>query len=845
MFFRTVELAFARFQKQRDARALAIVFDRTAPELLRVARHLAPAPGDAEDLVQSTFLKAIEAAATHQRGRPVLPWLLGILSNQAREARRSARRSPDPARLRQDVIADVESDVAHAELRRELAAAIADLPEAYRPVLRLWFDHGLEAQEIAATLERPAGTVRSQISRGIDMLRRALPPSLVGASAVAVSATTALAGVRSAVLGGCGGTSQGLGSALLFGGLLMLHHKLLSIGAVAVAVLLTWFVFYEPTQAAPLDPNSLEQIAAATGEVGSVPEDRDDGPGVEREPVAAPVEPSAEEPAPAPESRTTALQLRLLGAPDRQPLAGFRVALRPAADIGMLAYAAAFVETDARGLVRFDEIEPGQWYVETARAGFVRAVVVQPGQLTEQTIVVPAGATVDGVVVDEDGQPVPGADICASGSRLAAPRITTSDGFGRFRLTHLEMVELQARKNGYEPSFVVRAGKQGDSQTVELRLRRAGCTLAGRVLDFEARPMVGAAIAIVRAEHLGKDVLVEGRPQPRPLWLAADATGSFATNEIGAGRYLILARSTTADASTAWQTVDVDSSGANVELIADQPTLIEGRIDLGGEPSPPQGLRVVAWTEDCDADVGYLLNLVGVQQQSVSANGEFRFVGMLPGTVQVTAYAGMQVVGQEYHVMKPGDEVRCEFAMAQQEELRIRVVTTDGSDLPQPLTAFVYDLGAPDGSAPGLIPINRGRASYTGRRLGNLRVVLAIMPGGRNMTQLADRVVEPGRKDVTFKLSAAELPMHHIRGRFIDQQFAPIVGETITARLTSPRRLVVSVAVTTNQDGVFTIGPLPTGDYTLWAGDMREAGQVGSTTVTSAGDADVGDLKRK
>ena len=172
MFPRTVELAFERFRQKRDAKALAIVFDRTAPELLRVGRHLAPTPGDAEDLVQATFLTAIEAVDSHQRGRPVLPWLLGILANQARESRRRTRRRPDPARLRGDVVVDVEGEVATAELERELAKAIGELPEVYRPVLRLWFEHGLEAREIAATLERPAGTVRAQVSRGIELLRQ-------------------------------------------------------------------------------------------------------------------------------------------------------------------------------------------------------------------------------------------------------------------------------------------------------------------------------------------------------------------------------------------------------------------------------------------------------------------------------------------------------------------------------------------------------------------------------------------------------------------------------------------------------------------------------------------------
>src|SRR5687768_3677050 len=83
---------FALFRRTGDPSALAEVFDRTAAEALRVALHLADSMHDAEDLVQQTFVAAIEDAHRYDPNRRFLPWLLGILAHQARSTRRSRKR---------------------------------------------------------------------------------------------------------------------------------------------------------------------------------------------------------------------------------------------------------------------------------------------------------------------------------------------------------------------------------------------------------------------------------------------------------------------------------------------------------------------------------------------------------------------------------------------------------------------------------------------------------------------------------------------------------------------------------------------------------------------------------
>ncbi|MFY9342686.1 MAG: sigma factor, partial [Planctomycetota bacterium] len=67
------EQLFARFRQRGDAAALGELFDRTAPALLRIALHLARDPAAAEDLLQGTFLRAIEVRDEWDGARPLLP----------------------------------------------------------------------------------------------------------------------------------------------------------------------------------------------------------------------------------------------------------------------------------------------------------------------------------------------------------------------------------------------------------------------------------------------------------------------------------------------------------------------------------------------------------------------------------------------------------------------------------------------------------------------------------------------------------------------------------------------------------------------------------------------------
>src|SRR4029079_380768 len=116
--------------------------------------HLVGDVAAAEDLVQATFVVAIESASTWDASRALEPWLTGILDNRAKELLKSRSRPLAPL-AREDV--DLDTPLARAienESSNELVKAIDQIEEPYRSVLVLGVLHGLEPAAIAHALDR-------------------------------------------------------------------------------------------------------------------------------------------------------------------------------------------------------------------------------------------------------------------------------------------------------------------------------------------------------------------------------------------------------------------------------------------------------------------------------------------------------------------------------------------------------------------------------------------------------------------------------------------------------------------------------------------------------------------
>ncbi len=69
-------------------------------------------------------------------------------------------------------------DALEAERREGLRSAVAALPDPYREVLTMRFFGELSLADICVVTNRPMGTVKAQLHRGLERLRRTVDRSL-------------------------------------------------------------------------------------------------------------------------------------------------------------------------------------------------------------------------------------------------------------------------------------------------------------------------------------------------------------------------------------------------------------------------------------------------------------------------------------------------------------------------------------------------------------------------------------------------------------------------------------------------------------------------------------------
>ena len=142
--------------------------------------HLISPDGDAEDAAQEAFVKAHAALGRFRAGSPFRPWLLRIVTNEARNRRRSAGRRANLAlraaedRPPDDAAPSPESAVLASERRAALLAAVNGLRDDDREVISARYFLELSESETAEALGIPRGTVKSRLSRALDRLRAEL-----------------------------------------------------------------------------------------------------------------------------------------------------------------------------------------------------------------------------------------------------------------------------------------------------------------------------------------------------------------------------------------------------------------------------------------------------------------------------------------------------------------------------------------------------------------------------------------------------------------------------------------------------------------------------------------------
>jgi RNA polymerase sigma-70 factor, ECF subfamily len=127
---------------------------------------------DARDATQNTFVKAFEKLASYEPRYRFFSWMYRILVNECLNVRRG--RHPTDELTAEQASEGRSDSVEAAERRRDIKAALLELPVHYREVIVLRHFAQMSYEEMSVALDVPVKTVKSRLHTARVQLTRRL-----------------------------------------------------------------------------------------------------------------------------------------------------------------------------------------------------------------------------------------------------------------------------------------------------------------------------------------------------------------------------------------------------------------------------------------------------------------------------------------------------------------------------------------------------------------------------------------------------------------------------------------------------------------------------------------------
>ncbi|MBI3175546.1 MAG: sigma-70 family RNA polymerase sigma factor [Chloroflexi bacterium] len=173
--------------KAGDRAEFARLVDLASAPIYRLGLKMLGNPQDAEDVLQNTFLKALQSLGNFEGRSSPLTWLYRIAINEALMLIRRQKPQVEIAEEPQDEESNLptpvqltdwcclpESDFLTTESKRALDAAILKLPEKLRVVFLLRDIEGMSIQETSEALGLTETAVKTRLLRARLNLREQL-----------------------------------------------------------------------------------------------------------------------------------------------------------------------------------------------------------------------------------------------------------------------------------------------------------------------------------------------------------------------------------------------------------------------------------------------------------------------------------------------------------------------------------------------------------------------------------------------------------------------------------------------------------------------------------------------
>lgn len=506
---------------------------------LRALARLLVGEAHADDLVQDVALQTLRQPPPVQTG--MRAFLRTMLRRRASNLRRTERRR----RRREKAVAQTTVEmspaslVEHQEVVRLVTDQLLALPAPYRDTVFRRFFHDATPSEIAATTGVPVATVKSQLQRGLAMLRERLDRERGSTWRPLLAAATGV-DLDRLVPG-----PAGAGGVVAMG---LATKTLLGLGIAALA-LLAWIPAAEgepPRDATPSEGLGGAAIAATATRTPTSPASAADA---ERR-AAVPIE------------RTSGAAARFLGRvvdETGRPLAEAAVDIKPTADPqdlyrfwrrhGEFELSPQRTKTRADGTFTFDVLTAAPVRFEFA-VGSPDHLPIDGGDYeiaagAEKHLddfVLRRGTRVHGKVVDRSGRPQAGCEIlidCQDSLGDVLPQCwdrsrTSVDGaveFDALLPAGTYHIEVQGRRNPTPSTVVLTLGARVADFMCVVDDVVTPMTITGRVVDERGVPLRDATVSVpqstatAHADADGRFVLARPEQCPDVVSLRAGCPG--------------------------------------------------------------------------------------------------------------------------------------------------------------------------------------------------------------------------------------------------------------------------------------------------------------------------------
>ncbi|MGG1444721.1 sigma-70 family RNA polymerase sigma factor [Brevibacillus laterosporus] len=151
----------------RTDKELAELYQRHADLVYRLCYIYLKNPVDAEDAVQSVFIKLIKSQMVFNDHEHEKAWLMVATRNYCKDVLKNWWKT---RRVALDSLPEVSSWNGN-ESPGEVLARLLSLPEKYKTVLYLYYFEEYSVKEISEMLGHKESTIQTQLSRGRKLLK--------------------------------------------------------------------------------------------------------------------------------------------------------------------------------------------------------------------------------------------------------------------------------------------------------------------------------------------------------------------------------------------------------------------------------------------------------------------------------------------------------------------------------------------------------------------------------------------------------------------------------------------------------------------------------------------------